>query len=1420
MDKTYSQIFQHISSPAAICLADAPQFTLLDANPAYLAAVQAKSEDIIGKSVFKAFPDLGEDRNAGGGSKELYASLKKVVETGKEVKLPVFRYDIHDSTSGEVIETFWESHYIPLFGENNTVTRILAKIENVTDHVKTMVNPNPGISLLDEVDLKFKNIFDLASEGIALVDLEYNWKEVNPKSCEILGFSRWELLKKNFKQMTHPADLDTLDLGLKNLPESFKGEIRFYSKQGGIVWTFLSMNLVRKKDRSPYHYVAHLLDITEKKEIEIALQESEQRYQSLFLQNPDAVFAFDMDGRFASANEATLKLSESTMEALIGSYFLPLIPFEDKRRVYENFLQASMGTAITYETGLISAKGTERTLSVTNMPIKTGGKIIGVFGIAKDVTEKVKADQAIQKSRDQYEQLISTIDGIVWEANENLKTAFISPQSEKILGYKPKKWYANDNFWMEKIHTEDHQKFWKSFLEGMDQGGNFTMEYRMVGSLQQIVWIRNQVTVIKRPGRATVLRGVMSDITASKITAQELEIQQAKLSKIMERSLDVICTINEDGHFVDLSDACERVWGYTKEELTGVSFYNFVHPDDYDGTVNAMGEILTGKDIRSHENRYIHKNGHEVPMIWSAHYDPETKLIYSVASDITNRKAAEITMQLNERRYRALVQNGVDVVGIANSEGVYVYISDNIFGVTGYTAEELTGKNSESLIHPEDEHILIEALQNIHIQKQLTMPPHRFKKKDGTFIWVDTIVTNLLDDPAVEGLVFNSRDITHKIEAESALRISEEKYRLLFHSSPLPQWIFDEASLKFLDVNQTAINKYGYTREEFLSMTIKDIRPKENIPKLKKSLKKYDPSNGVHNYGVHTHLKKDGTPIKVEISGYDFHFRDKKGVMIVSVDVTERENALKQIQQHQQQLLTAQKMAHMGYWEVRVNEERLYWSEGVYEIWEINPDMSVDLEYFFSTVHPADLNYVREQVGKSMESGEPLDIEYRIQLSQFRTKWVQSLGKAVKDSKGNLAIFEGTVQDITGRKNVEAELAESNKRYELVISATSDAIYDWNLEKETILFGDGFYKIFGFKDQPFSNLSEWESKVHPNDRKEALQSIARFISSKEIHWECRYRFQRADGEYVMILDKAMAIRNQNQEAIRLVGAMEDITQQSTHEDIDKLRLTLADIFSEKDSPWKSLKRSLEEILAYTELDYGEIWLPESPGSAKLKLVGWSGSIAEETSYYILDTAQNGSLPGKIFNQKEIGYFKNIQSTPLFIRKDFAKANRLECAVGYPMIFNGEVFGVMLLFSKRKECVVEKVAPIQQNILDQMARDYVRKNAEHTLNLFFDLSEDILIISDFDGKVKKMNSAAETILGYSANELNNIMIKEAIHPEDLEVSLAKMQDSIKGKSIHQFENRIQTKSGQILRLSWTTSPWVEEKLMFSVARVIT
>jgi two-component system cell cycle sensor histidine kinase/response regulator CckA len=145
------------------------------------------------------------------------------------------------------------------------------------------------------------------------------------------------------------------------------------------------------------------------------------------------------------------------------------------------------------------------------------------------------------------------------------------------------------------------------------------------------------------------------------------------------------------------------------------------------------------------------------------------------------------------------------------------------------------------------------------------------------------------------GCVWSFRDISSERRAERTLQESEEWHRILFEASPQPMWVFDEGSLRFLAVNEAACRSYGYSREEFLAMTIKDIRPEEDIPNLLEELSWEQ--NGLRHSGIWKHRKKDGTVIEVEIVSHPLDFSHRPAQMVLAADVTQRRLAERRIQE-------------------------------------------------------------------------------------------------------------------------------------------------------------------------------------------------------------------------------------------------------------------------------------------------------------------------------------------------------------------------------------------------------------------------------------------------------------------------------------------------------------------------------------------
>ena len=153
-------------------------------------------------------------------------------------------------------------------------------------------------------------------------------------------------------------------------------------------------------------------------------------------------------------------------------------------------------------------------------------------------------------------------------------------------------------------------------------------------------------------------------------------------------------------------------------------------------------------------------------------------------------------------------------------------------------------------------------------------------------------------------------EVAERKLAEEALRDSEGRYRLLFESNPFPMWVYDTEALTFLAVNDAAIHHYGYSSEEFLAMTIKDIRPAEDVPALLDNIAKL--SGGPRESGVWRHQTKDGSTINVEITSYPLSFTGRPAALVLANDITERKRAEDALHRSEAQLRQALKMEAIG----------------------------------------------------------------------------------------------------------------------------------------------------------------------------------------------------------------------------------------------------------------------------------------------------------------------------------------------------------------------------------------------------------------------------------------------------------------------------------------------------------------------------
>lgn len=272
-----------------------------------------------------------------------------------------------------------------------------------------------------------------------------------------------------------------------------------------------------------------------------------------------------------------------------------------------------------------------------------------------------------------------------------------------------------------------------------------------------------------------------------------------------------------------------------------------------------------------------------------APYDP--RFLLAKVRLLVEKNRAEKALQASRERYKSLFEYNPDAVYSFDLEGRFVEVNPACHKLSGYTREELIGSTFTGLIVPEE---LSQTVQRF--RQAAEGEPQNYETaiyhKDGRRIELNVTNIPIIVDGQIVGVFGIAKDLTEQKRIQRALRESEARYRLLFESNPLPMWVYDLETLAFLDVNEAAIRHYGYSREEFLSMTIQDVRPREDISALMDRVKHIaDSDQRYHRSGVWRHRKKDGTIIEVEIISHILELNGRRSKLVLANDVIEKRRA-------------------------------------------------------------------------------------------------------------------------------------------------------------------------------------------------------------------------------------------------------------------------------------------------------------------------------------------------------------------------------------------------------------------------------------------------------------------------------------------------------------------------------------------------
>jgi len=614
--------------------------------------------------------------------------------------------------------------------------------------------------------------------------------------CQALCGIPSEMVRRDARQvwqLVHPKDLEPLEVSILQSAHTLKQwTYEWRICLGSKVKWITGVSQPERQANGDIAWDGILLDITARKQAEIVLQQtsldaerSHRLLSSVIDSSPDCIFAKDEQFRYIFANQSTSQLFGMPISELLGQTDeeLGLVSIsaggdfgsapplrEDDELVLQGQPIANPGEILT------DAEGALRVFDVRKIPLRDEqGNVYGILGFARDITERYHADEKIRDITRRLQEAQHLAQFANWEYRPQTQEVIWSPEHFRIFGLLPDAPVPSMTEMLQLIHPKDRRRWWRAIERARDHGVPLELDYSIVRPTGELRYLTGKGQVERdREGNVVRLFGTVLDMT-------ERVRAEADRDRFFSMSLDPLGIVEFNGRFKRCNSAWESALGYSEDELIGRSIGDFIHASDREAYERIVQLLQTGKPIFAWETRCRHKDGSYRWFSWTAAPIQEDRLIYTIARDISGRKAAEATLRQQEQFLRTIYENSplaMFVVEIAE-DGEYRYTGWNPAKteMTGITPEAVVGKPVLS----RDRHYFSRC---VSLNTPITYEEQSLHHDDRRW-WLTTLTPLMGEHGRVDRLIGTSLEISQRKQAELALRQSERKYRLLAQQEEL-----------------------------------------------------------------------------------------------------------------------------------------------------------------------------------------------------------------------------------------------------------------------------------------------------------------------------------------------------------------------------------------------------------------------------------------------------------------------------------------------------------------------------------------------------------------------------------------------------------------------------------------------------------
>ena len=1299
-------------------------YRFIDVNPGFEKLTGLKRKEILNKTVLEVLPNT---------EKEWIEKYGKVALHGKAVQFEQYAQELN--------KHFKVIAYSPKIGYFATIFEDITAIKQAETELKESMD-------------KFNHFIDESIDALSLVNSKgdiiiwnkaqekltgYTFKEIKNKKIWEL---HWDLTTDEFKKTISKKETE---LRLKNitnkLPEGWNRRIEIPIKRKNGEIRYIEQVLFPIKTEKEILLGGINRDITEMREANLKIIQSEEKHRALYQNAPLAYQSLNIDGNILDVNPQWLKVLGYKREEVIGKWFGSFLSAESVDHFKKNFPAFKRkGTVSNVQFKMKKKNGDTIYVSFEGcIGYTPEGNFKQTYCTFKDITEQVLVEKYLKESEEKYRRLTENSPEITYIYSLKGGALYWSSKVKDILGIDPNDLQKGSRKWTESILPK-YRKEIDELFKNIKPGTTYVLEYEIYDTKGSIHWFNDHIFSVYEKDDDIILEGIVKDITEEKEAEQVVKQSEERFRSVLENMNLIGLMLNPKGEIIFANDFLLKITEWKKQEVIGENWFKKFLPDKVkEGVLEFFTQTMEKKQMPvSHTNEIITKSGDIRLIHWNntLHFNENKEIISvtSIGEDITEQEQAKQLLKESEERYNLAMASANDGLFDWNLITNEIYYSPRWKSLLGYKDHEIKNVFSEweRLTNPDDVKQSWEKLKE-HIAGKTDRFEMEFKMQHKDGHWVDILAraNAYLDENGVAYRVVGTHvDISETVRIREKLEQNVKRYQKAQEIGKVGNWEFNIQTNTFWGSDE-AKSIYGFSpkSEEFTAEYVESCIPERErvhqaLIDLIESEKPYDlifdinPINGSKSKTINSIAElekdKDGNPLKV---------------IGVIQDITEQKKIEEELRT-KEILLRASVESPVDVIILSLDRDYnyLYFNETHKKAMKAAYGKIPNLgECIFDYMtNKDDIERIKTVYDKGLkgESNVSEDVYGDKQKSYFRVHI-----NPIYDDNNEIIGITSYSHNITERRLSETQLKQSEEEYRSLFENAPIMIGVIDEEGIYQQVNDVVHKVLGYEIESIINTISF-SYIHKDDLNKVLTAFSYLKTQGE--GQVIYRFKHKNGGYKTISSKATKIPATDKYLIYSLDITERVKAEfDLKQNEEKYRNLFENIIDEVHL-WKVQRNKDGKIKTWKLVDANPSAL-KSWNKIKQEIIG-------KTTNEIFDydaTKQFMPIVEKIFKTGKPYHWETyFQPTNQYLSMS---------SVPYDDFF----------ISTGRDISEQKEAEIALKESESKFRSYLN-NAPYGI-----------FVTNEKGKYIEVNPKACKITGYSEKELLSLQIPDIIAKTDLE-----------------------------------------------------